>query len=237
MGILEKLEMLDLTEEEMKKAQNKFLASLSLVSDEEFRGSVEALKNEGVRITRAREIKVTSNSSDDITKKFNILGEIHETDLYRQNPNMINRNVIDIYKKIKYCIQLGKSYKREDGTYEPFLFNEMLWQKEFNNLSMSTPPVEEIKPEIAEPVVETTLSVDQPVVAPIDEHMDIKEYMLKSDDTADLEAKTTDFATVRKELEASLRELDSLKNMGDNSFDEISFNDLEPESYGPRRAA
>lgn len=245
MGILEKLEMLDLTEEEREKAKGKFLASLSLVGDEEFRSSVAALEKEGVRITKARDIKVTTNSSEDISKKFSILDEIHETELYRQNPSLINRNVIDIYKKIKYCNQLGKPYKREDGTYESFLFNELLWQKEFNgDLNMNTPHIEEAKPVIENPepvvhAVETIPTMGQIVthIEPSDEHLDIKEYMLNSNDTADLEAKTTDFATVKKELEASLQELNNLKSMDDNSFDEISFNDLEPESYGTRRAA
>ncbi len=246
MGILEKLEMLDLTEEEKEKAKSgKFLVSLALVSDEDFKNSLGALKSAGVRITKARDIKVTTNSSEDISKKFSILGEIHETDLYLQSPGMINRNVIDIYKKIKYCIQLGKAYKREDGTYEPFLFNELLWQKEFSgDLSMNAPHTEEVKPVIdvaasVAPIVEPIPVMEQTVTppAPADEHLDIKEYMLNSDDAADLEAKTTDFATVRQELEASLRELDSLRSIGDNNFDEISFNDLEPESYGTRRAA
>ena len=126
---VEKLDLLMLGKEERRKAEDKFLASLALVSEEELREVTEYLNSEGVQITKAKDIKVVVNSKDEIAKKFSILNEIHETDVYRQDPSRINRNVIDVYKRIQYCKQIGKSYKKEDGTYEAFLFNEMLWQQ------------------------------------------------------------------------------------------------------------
>ena len=65
---------------------------------------------------------------------------------------------------------------------------------------------------------------------------DENEGFFESDDMEDLEAKTTNFATIRKELEGQLAELDALRNDPDFG-DEISFADLEPESYGMGRAA
>lgn len=254
MGILEKLNMLELAEEERVKAQEKFLATLALVSDTELNDIVGYLNSEGVKITKAKEIKVLGNAKEEILKKFSILGEIHETNIYRQDPTLINHNVIDIYKKIKYCNQMGRPYKTELGEYEPFLFSELLWQQEFNRdfkaeapthleetKKSEKPALEQETHEVYEtsPVVENKPSFEEPLEnsSPDFEHIDIQEYMKNTDDSAELEAKTTDFATVRRELEASLKELDSLKSLSDDSFEEISFNDLEPESYGTRRAA
>ncbi len=246
MGLIEKLDMLDLKEEEREKAKTKFLATLAIVSDEELRGVVDTLGGEGIRITRAKEIKVLGNTKEDISKKFSILDEIHETGIYQQDPSKINLNVIDIYKKIKFCIQSGRPYKKEDGTYEPFLFNELLWQQEFSKEMKPEAPkveqtlVEEAPKNVIEPVMTEAPKVEpviEPIVSEDTIHRDIKDYMLDSNDEAELEAKTTDFATVRKELEASLKELDSLRTLSDDNYDEISFNDLEPESYGMGRAA
>lgn len=237
---VEKLDLLMLGKEERRKAEDKFLASLALVSEEELREVTEYLNSEGVQITKAKDIKVVVNSKDEIAKKFSILNEIHETDVYRQDPSRINRNVIDVYKRIQYCKQIGKSYKKEDGTYEAFLFNEMLWQqmmvKENDNVRETTSfvPVEE---EIVtlEPVVEPIINeeVIETEEAP-EKFMDIKEYMAANKDLDELTEKTTDFSTIRKELEGQLAELDALRN---SSFDEISFGDIEPESYGMGRAA
>lgn len=247
MALKDKLALLNLSEEEKVKAEQKFLATLALVSEDELKDTTGYLNTQGVQITKAKEIKVVANSKEEIAKKFNILGEIHETAIYKQDPSMINRNVIDVYKKIKYCIQVGKNYKREDGTYEPFLFSEAAWQQEFNRESSvviedATPskPLEDnlitVDPVIEPVIVEEAIEA---VVEPVKDtkHVDIKEYMASSPskDFEELEAKTTNFASIRQELEGQLAELDALKSM---SFeDEISFADLEPETYGMGRAA
>lgn len=245
MALKAKLDLLSLSDEERAKAQEKFLATLALVSEDELREVIGYLSSQGVQISRAREIKVLGDTKAEIAKKFSILGEIHEEGIYIQDPTQIPRNAIDIYKKIKYCIQNGRTYKREDGTYEPFLFSEAAWQAEFNRESTIVTEVSAVKPlndtiVTVEPVVAPELDLGEPVV-PVStivedtDHIDIGEYMKATDDVAELEAKTTNFAAIRKELEGQLAELDALKSM--NFSDEISFTDLEPESYGMGRAA
>lgn len=237
----EKLDLLMLSNEERTKAEEKFLATLALVSFDELRNTSEYLRNQGVNITKAREIKVVGNSKDEIAKKFNILNEIHETDIYKQDPTMINRNVIDVYKKIQYCKQIGKAYKKEDGTYESFLFNEILWQETFNKEVepvISSNNYSTVDEEIItlEPVISEGNEIEENNVIDASKYMDIKDYMDADDDMDKIEAKTTNFAAIRQELEGQLAELDALKN--DINFgDEISFADLEPESYGMGRAA
>lgn len=130
MEIIDKLSLLNLSEKEEKKAREKFMATLSLISEDEIRDILDLLNSKGIRITKANEIKILANSKEEILKKFSILEEIHEEDIYKEDPLRINKNVIDIYKKIKYCIQNGIEYKNQDEKgykYNKALFNEQLW--------------------------------------------------------------------------------------------------------------
>ncbi len=235
----DKLDLLMLNNDEKLKIEEKFLATLSLISFEELREVQAYLQKEGVNITKAREIKVLANSKDEIAKKFSILNEIHETDIYRNDATMINRNVIDIYKKIQYCKQIGKKYRREDGTYEPFLFSEKLWQEAVSKSPVMN--IEEVNTHLEESpkiegLVKEEVKSEPEEAIDTDKYMDIKEYNNQNHDIDELDAKTTDFATIRKELEGQLAELDALSN-GIEFNDEISFADLEPESYGMGRAS
>lgn len=242
MAIVEKLKVLHLNDDELAKAKEKFLATLALVSDQDFQDTISYLEAQGVTITRAREIKVGANSKNEVAKKFDVLREVKATDIYVQDPSLLNRNVIDIYKRIKYCIQTGRDYKRADGTYEPFLFSEAAWQKEFNRESTMINEVSTARPleesfVTVEPVVDgIALTETEPLNhnSIIDtDHIDIQEFMAQ--DTSELDAKTTNFAAIREELEEQLAALDALKAA--NVDETISFNDLEPESYGMGRAA
>jgi len=266
MGLKEKLDLLiNLSEREKNIAKEKFLASFAYVSEEELKDIIGYLDSQGVKITKAREIKVFANLKTEIAKKFNILSEIHETGIYKQDPTLINRNVIDIYKKINYCIQTSKPYKSE-GKYESFLFNELSWKKEFNKENV----VEEL------PIVEPILT-QEPVIDK--NHIDIKDIINNSIEIEENIAKTTSFADLKEELanlkeeldkelndieiqrenlinqkEAVLKEfkqekdtykvLSTQKVVNNKTYnevitseDEISFNDLEPETYGMGRAA
>ena len=228
MTLIEKLDLLNLSEEEKGKAREKFLSTLALVSEDELREVLSYLVTQGIEITKAREIKIVSNSKDEISKKFDILGEIHENELYRNDPLLLNKNVIDIYKKIKYCIQIGKSYKKADGSYEPFLFNENSWEQEINRENVTISDTEDLDDKLitVEPIVE-----NEPVIK------EFGETDIENDDTKELESEITNFSDIRKRLEAQLeglKELDALNNSND---DVISFGDIEPEAYEMRRTA
>ena len=137
-----KLDLIGLSEKEREKAEQKFIVTLSLISYEDLKEINRYLKEQGVFITKAKDIKVYTNPIVEIKKKFSILDEIHEVDIYRQDPSKINLNVLDIYKKVKYCIQIGKSYKKADGSYEESLFSEFEWQKVFNRESSTVDFIE-----------------------------------------------------------------------------------------------
>lgn len=231
MTLLEKLSLLNLSEEEKSKATEKFIIPLSLVSDDELRDLLSYLVTEGVTITKAREIKALCNSKDEISKKFSIMGEIHETELYKQDPLMLNKNVIDIYKKIKYCMQIGKPYRKEDGSYEPFLFSESAWQQE-----VSSEPVVNVESDDNISLEDNLVTMEptiEEIVPVIDDIQDIGSFVETIPEEKVEEAKTTNFADIRKQLEDQLAELDSLRN-DDNV---ISFDDIGSETYEIRRAA
>ena len=269
MLITEKLDMLDLNEEEKVKAIEKFSATFGILTDEEYKEAVEYLKSQGILITKAKNVKVISNCRENIVKKINIIGDIHETDIYRQDPSKLSYNEdLKLYQRIQRCKQTGIQYKKEDGTYEKFLFDEKEWQqvnsKEKEPI-IAPPTFTTVEPEIQALEPNDNKIVDmqdfmvedneikglepdnidfkfeevaevQPPIDADNKYIDIKDYMAADNDMEDLEAKTTNFATIRKELEGQLAELDALRNDPDFG-DEISFADLEPESYGMGRAA
>lgn len=246
MNLNEKLDMLDLSPAERKKAQEKFLATLSFLSVEELKKILEFLASRNVYIRNAREIKVLANSKEEILKKYSILEEIKEVELYSADPTKISYNVIDVYKKIQYCKQMNIPYRKEDGTYEKFLFNEGMWQelsaKEANLNIISTPNTEE---EIVtvDPIVNA--EVEPVVEEPIDnQHMDIQEYMATSQDIE--EEKTTTFDVISSELEEQALQknveqlISSKESLQDfkKELEEIYFGDLLEadfdESFGGR---
>lgn len=250
--INEKLDLLNLPEEERKKSY-KFLATLALVTVEELKEILSFLAENGIYITKAREIKVLANTKEEILKKFNILNELGEIVIYKQDPTKINFNVIDVYKKIQYCKQIGKSYKKEDGTYEQFLFDEALWQQVSSKteeaiVTETFTPVEEeiatLDPKVAPSSFEK--EVEEPIV--VDEkHQDIQEYMAEEAAKEDKIAKTTTFDIIHDELETQKLENEISKLTADkkaledfqkqlSELDTISFEDLDlgSESFGGR---
>lgn len=244
----EKLALLkDLSKEELKKVQEKFLATLALVSIEELKEILTLLAANGIYITKAREIKVLANTKEEILKKFNILKELGEIAIYKQDPTKINFNVIDVYKKVQYCKQIGKTYKKEDGGYENFLFDEVLWQevsvKSEEAVTPAFTPVEEdivtFTPEVA------PINFEEPVINK--EKMDIQEYMEKEAKKEELEAQTTTFDIIQDELETQNleNEISKLTEKREaledfqkqlSELDTISFQDLDfgTESFGGR---
>ena len=246
MNLKEKLDMLELSPAERKKAQEKFLATLSLISVEELKEVLEFLASRGIFIKNAREIKVLANTKEEILKKYNILEEVKEVGLYKQDPSKINFNVIDVYKRIQQCKQMNMPYKKEDGSYEKFLFSEGLWQEvvaKEANLNIVSP----VTPSIEEEIV--TVDPIVPPVEPIkeetdDKYMDIQEYIASSIEEEPVEEKTTTFDVISSELEeqelrknvedliASKESLQDFKRELENMYaDEISFDDLSDADF------
>lgn len=242
--INEKLELLNLSKEERKKVEDKFLATLALVSIEELQEIINLLQANGIYITKAREIKVLGNSKEEITKKFSILKELGEVAIYKQDPTKINYNVIDVYKKIQCCKQIGKSYKKEDGTYENFLFNEGLWQLATVKQEETIPAFNQVEEEIVSMTPEVA-PVNNDVVE--DKYTDIEEYMANDKSSEIKEEKTTTFDIIQDELETQNLE-NNISKLNENrkaledfqkqlsELDTISFDDLDfgTESFGGR---
>lgn len=241
--INEKLALLNLSKEERKKVEDKFLATLALVSIEELQEIINLLQANGIYITKAREIKVLGNSKEEINKKFNILKELGEVAIYKQDPTKINNNVIDVYKKIQCCKQIGKSYKKEDGTYEDFLFNDGLWQLATIKQEETIPTFNQVEEEIVSMTPEVA-PVNNDIVE--DKYTDIEEYMA-SDRNNGVEEKTTTFDIIQDELETQNLE-NNISKLNENrkaledfqkqlsELDTISFDDLDfgTESFGGR---
>jgi len=188
----EKIALLNLSEAEIVKLP-KFMASLAFVTKDEISLTKEFLSSKGITITQAHEITIFANPLDEIKRKFSILEEVHVSDIYIQNPIMLNKNAIEIYKKVNYCIQNNVPYKKEDGTYEQFLFSESEWQKVFNkdakkeelsNLDQTLitidPVIEssqlELTQELENPELEESVAIN-PALEVYPNAVDIKDYM------------------------------------------------------------
>lgn len=123
----EKLELLNFTEDEIKKSE-KFLVSLALSGNiAEVQEIITYLKENNIEIKHARELKVLTQSKEEIVNKVNILNQMHLVDIYREDPKRLTYNVISITKKAHYCLQKGIPLKTVNGTYENFLFREKAW--------------------------------------------------------------------------------------------------------------
>ena len=249
--INEKLALLkDLPKEELKKVQEKFLATLALVTVEELQEILTLLAENGIYITKAREIKVLANTKEEILKKFNILKELGEIAVYKQDPTKINFNVIDVYKKVQYCKQIGKSYKKEDGAYETFLFDEALWQQVTSKVEdVGNPTFTSVEDDIVTLTPETApLNFEENTEPKVeDKYTDIQEYIAQEALKEEVEAQTTTFDVIQDELEAQNLENEISKLTADkkaledfqkelSELDTISFNDLDfgTESFGGR---
>lgn len=141
MELFDKLSLLHLDEKEEKKAKKLFIQDLHFVSDEELKEILELLEGKGVVIKNAREIKVLTNSKNELQKDFDILEE--DWQMFRQDPNMLNRNVIDLHKMKMYYDQKGISYRSENGEYDLSMFSEDAWRKISMNEETKTADVEE----------------------------------------------------------------------------------------------
>ncbi|MBE6156154.1 MAG: hypothetical protein E7161_00195 [Firmicutes bacterium] len=217
-----KIALLNINDAELAKLP-KFMASLTFVTADEMSAILDFLKSKGVVITLAHELTIFANALEDIKRKFSILEEVHAIDIYIQNPIMINKNAIEIYKKINYCIQNSVPYKKEDGTYEPFLFSESEWQKKFNKdaeLIASAEPNRALGESVVtlEPVITSEQVVipfepvsqvsEEPRKAPQDDrYMDIQEFMSSPEE---IQPTTLNFASLKDSVSKMHTELNGI---------------------------
>jgi len=222
-----KIALLNLSDAENAKI-HKFMASLTFVTVDEMSAILNYLNSKGVTITLAHELTIFANMLEDIKRKFSILEEVHATDIYVQNPIMINKNAIEIYKKINYCIQNNVLYKKEDGTYEPFLFSESEWQKKFSreaeNVNFTKQDVEEsvvtVEPVIAsEPVIipfePTSQVTEEPALD--NKYMDVREFMNAEEE---IQPTTLNFASLEDSVSKMHKELDGINAQATTLADE-----------------
>lgn len=244
MDIIEKLNILNLSEKERKKMETKGLIPLSLCTKQEIADIVGYLRIYDIKLNFASRF-VICLPKEEVVSKIKIMNDLGEIDLYKEDPNRLCRDANDLKMKIEYAKENGVAYK-ENGKYKKFLFNEELWEKEFSKETV-TPTVEPV-------VTSTPIEVDvAPVVdndihninietnIPIVDEQKIDNTNMNND-FKELEDKVISFQDMKAELEKELASLDALKeaNNNDISFDDnlISFDDWNvEEEMGMRRAA
>ncbi len=209
LGLKEKLDLFkELSEEEREKVIDKFMPTLALVSYEELERALNYLRTQNVFITRAREVKVMAE--ENFAKKFDIMHEVNATDLYSMEPVYLIRDALDLFKKIKYCLQTGHSYRNPDGTYKSFLFDEGEWGREFSE---------------PEEVVEAKV---EPVSVTVEAPEDVKRYeevMHEANrDIDELETRINSFEEIKNNIESQTREE---LNTRDAMQSELGLNELD----------
>lgn len=210
----EKIDLLiDLDEKEKAKLP-KYYATLALSTYEELKSVVEYLKTKNIKITKVSQIKILGNTLEELQNKFSVLEQIETSDILNQDPININKNVIDIYKRITYCKQYGIEIKNEDGTYKGFLFSSATWKAELEKNGKK----EEIKEEA--PVVKTEV-IEEPSSPSVTAPETKEDYFEKI--RAELEE-------TRKALYTEFQNLDL--NEEHTEEDLISFDDLDDFKMG-----
>lgn len=174
----EKIELItkDFEEKEKKKLE-KFMPSLALCSEDELKSIVSFLNKKKVTITKASQIKVIANTLEELQNKFSVVEQAGASRIFAEDPNRLNSNVIDIYKRLTYCKQNNIEFQNEDGTYKEFLFSATLWKNELelNSSKKEESKVEELKTE-EEPKEEI---IDSPSVEEVKEEKEDVDYYEK----------------------------------------------------------
>lgn len=208
-GLKEKLDLFtELSEEEKDKVLDKFMPTLALVDYEELERSLAYLRTQQVYITKAREIKVLAE--ENFAKKFDIMHEVNATDLYSMEPVYLIRDALDLFKKIKYCVQTGHSYRNEDGTYKSFLFDEGEWGREFS------------EPEKIENVEVKPINVTLEKEEDKSRYEQVMSEATKDIDT--LQTKIDNFEAIRNNIESQTREETTTR---DAMQSELGLDDLD----------
>lgn len=239
-GLSEKLDLFGFSPREREGAITKFSVTLGINSYDELKAKLDYLAAKGIRIEKAKDLKVFANSYQDLEKNVSILEDIKEVDIYRNEPSTLNCVAMDLYRRIQHHKQAGLKYKNELGEYEGFIKKESEWKKEVTSEKIENKPV------IEDTIQEASIVTVEPVVEEekVEDltHKDINEYM--ETDMKELDKKITDFEEIRSSLNDLKRELSNLEDINnaqdlvpfsDNDF--VSFNDLNAESYEMRRAA
>ena len=262
MTLIEKLSLFkDLSDEEKVKITNKFLADLSLMDEDKISNILNYLDSQRVHITKAKDIKVSLIPVEELIKKFDILSELHEVDLYRQIPETLCHNVIDIYRRIKYCQQYKISYKTMDGLYEKFIYDEGEWQKvpknELKNQSISSesqliednlvsivPSIESVE-DVTVPILDNnksdndligsnlTLEDTVPILGDVKLDNDFSNDNVIPISTEFVEEPINEIETETTNFADIRKQLQEQLKEYDNV---ISFDDIESETYEMRRA-
>ena len=186
----------------------KFYATLSLTSEEDLKNVLSFLDSNGIKVTKANELKLLTNNVDELRNKLNILESVGEKELAIKEPKRLNNNILDIIKRINYCKAHNVEYKDAEGKYMIFLFSTTKWKSEVESKGLDTTPVVETEPAISLEEEKT-----EPVVTPSVEAEETK-------DTNEFD----NYSKIREELEATRKALE-------NEFDFTSFEDLG----GPQR--
>lgn len=137
----------------------KFYATLSLTSEEDLKNVLSFLDSNGIKVTKANELKLLTNNVDELRNKLNILESVGEKELAIKEPKRLNNNILDIIKRINYCKAHNVEYKDAEGKYMIFLFSTTKWKSEVESKGLDTTPVVETEP-VVTPSVEAEETKD-----------------------------------------------------------------------------
>ena len=84
MTLKDKLDLLNLSEEERSKAESKYLATFALISSGDLKAVVQFLESQNVAITRAREIKILAIPKEEMVKTFLAIYLLTQSQLQQQ---------------------------------------------------------------------------------------------------------------------------------------------------------
>ena len=115
----------------------KFLTSLSLANE----NTLEILQQYEVVLSKSSQLKVLTIDPKTITQTLELANKMSFIDAYKENPARLCQQVTAIISRMAKCDANGVSYKKEDGTFENFLFSKREFDQKLQSLNILSEPI------------------------------------------------------------------------------------------------
>ncbi len=169
----------------------KFLPTIKIAYEAYADKSLEVLNKYGINLKKSSQLIVLTMDPKALTQTLELASKMGFIEAYKENPKRLTRLVTNVIKRISKCDAAHIPYKKQDGSYEDFLFSEIAFNKKLSNISPDK--LEMVEPTPSSNTEESKIDLNQ-----------VKDYALRI---------LEQFA-LTDQKDAIYKRLDEIKNKG-----------------------